>query len=350
MKAAGLIYGPQAHYLDHLAPICHLLEIPLIVTEERLQVCAQKFYPRLKVKLLDYIHAPEQIVKNFDLIFYSMPRPLFDEVFFFAQQFMRKKLHTIWCPHGNSDKGRHSVFMEALKEEEAALVYGKRIIDFLIEKGAFNQLKGYVITGNYRDAFYRKEKAFFDSLINFKPGVRNILYAPTWQDYEKSSSFFAACPILLKELPKNHTLIIKLHPNLVLENEIEVQNLIWKYEGKENIHFLIDFPPVYPILDFVDLYIGDTSSIGYDFLTFNKPMFFLNQNQLGSYLYRCGIVIDPPDYEEIYSIIEKNIELDFSKARKEVYEETFGKEKSLDLVKQEILKLYELFSNDLSFL
>jgi len=36
--------------------------------------------------------------------------------------------------------------------------------------------------------------------------------------------------------------------------------------------------------------------------------------------------------------------------RKTVYEETFGKEKSLDLVKQEILKLYDSFSDDLTFL
>ncbi len=180
MKVAGLIYGPQAHYLDHLAPICHLLEIPLIVTEERLKISAQKFYPKLRVELSNYINGPQEIVQHFDLIVSSMPRPLFDEIFFFAEQFLRKKLHTIWCPHGNSDKGRHSVFMEALKNEEAALVYGKRIIDFLIEKEAFHQLKGHVITGNYRSAFYRKEKRFFDSLLPFKPSIRNILYTPKW--------------------------------------------------------------------------------------------------------------------------------------------------------------------------
>ena len=32
---AGLIYGPDLHHLDHLAPICSLMNIPLIVTEKR---------------------------------------------------------------------------------------------------------------------------------------------------------------------------------------------------------------------------------------------------------------------------------------------------------------------------
>src|SRR5207244_888854 len=115
---------------------------------------------------------------------------------------------------------------------------------------------------------------------------------------------------------------IKLHPNLVEKNKIEVQKLIWQYEKKKNIQFLLDFSPIYPLLNFVDLYIGDASSIGYDFLSFDKPMFFLNQNKLSTYLFQCGIVIAPEKYSDIYSIIDQTMHQNFSAIRKQVYEET----------------------------
>lgn len=343
-KAAALIYGPQSHYLDHLAPLCYLLEIPLLVTEETIAALAKKYYPRLQVEYFNYLDAPEKIVQNFDILFYSMPRALFDEIFFFAETVNRKKVHTIWVPHGNSDKGNYSVFMEALEQEKVALVYGKKMIDYLIRKKVFNQLKAYVITGNLRYTFYRKELSFFRGVLpQFKKAVRTILYAPTWQDYEKSSSFFDATPHLLKNLPKEFNLIVKLHPNMLLENELEVQKLLWKYEGKDNVLFLADFPPIYPLLDKVDIYIGDTSSIGYDFLTFNKPMFFLNQNRREFDLFKCGKEIFPEDYANIYPIMEKNLKISFSEIQKQLYFETFGKERNWAELKEEILKTYEIF-------
>ncbi len=149
-KSAGFIYGKLAHHLDHIAPLCSLMQIPLIVTEEEIARAARQFYPGVEVIATDYLTAAEFLVSHFDIIFYSMPRDLFDEIFFFAQKLLQKKIHTVWCPHGNSDKGQSIFFMEALRKEESALVYGKQMIEFLQRKKAFDQLKSHVITGNYR--------------------------------------------------------------------------------------------------------------------------------------------------------------------------------------------------------
>src|SRR5262245_919728 len=130
-RAAGLIYGPEYHHLDHLGPLCSLMEIPLVVTEDKLAEQAGRYYPGLEVILLDCMGAPQYLVSHFDLALYSMPRDLFDEIFFFAQKLAQKRVHTIWCPHGNSDKGNGILYMEALKKEEAALVYGKQMIEYL---------------------------------------------------------------------------------------------------------------------------------------------------------------------------------------------------------------------------
>ncbi len=358
-NVAALLYGNQSHHLDHLAPLCSLMQMPLIFTDEEVAASYKKYYPNPESILLDPLSGPDWIVKNYDLLFYSMPRPLFEEIFFFAERLFRKKIPTIWIPHGNSDKGSDSVFMEALAEEEVALLYGKRIIDFLMKKHVLEKFKGYVITGNLRYTYYQKEKPFFQNLIKqhihrkLKKAVRTILYAPTWQDYEKSSSFFDAAPLLLETLPKEFNLIIKLHPNLLLQQEFNVEALIEKYEGEENILFLKEFPPIYPLLDDVDIYLGDASSIGYDFLSFNKPLFFLKQTSTPLYLHQAGVVIEKEDYPRIYQIIDQNLANDtmrFAPIRKELYEETFGKEKPWDLLKEEIIKTYELFEDDLNFL
>src|SRR5438105_1920604 len=46
--------------------------------------------------------------------------------------------------------------------------------------------------------------------------------------------------------------------------------------SKHNLLFITDFPLIYPLLAKTDIYLGDVSSIGYDFLFFQKPMFFFN--------------------------------------------------------------------------
>lgn len=359
-KAAGLLYGPALYHLDHLAVVCLLMEIPLIVTEKEIEELARRYYPHLEVEYHNYIPLPEYLVKTYDIIFYCIPRDTFDEIFFFAQKLLQKKIHTIWCPHGNSDKGHTIFFMEALKKETIALLYGKKMVDFLIRKHVYEQLKAHVLTGNLRYVFYKREKEFYDRIVakevtgKMTKGEKILLYAPTWQDYEHSSSFFDACPLLIEKLPKEYNLIVKLHPNLLLREGIKTEEILWRYEDRPNVLFLKEFPPVYPLLDLVDIYIGDMSSIGYDFLAFNKPLFFLNQNQRdpqtdpGLYLYRCGTEIRPEEYKNIYTIIERHLPTDaadFSSPRKETYEYTFGKEKNWSVLREQIYNSYSTFAD-----
>jgi teichoic acid glycerol-phosphate primase len=363
---AGLIYGPELHHLDHLAPLCSLLQIPLIVTEEEIAAVSQKYYPWLDVICWDYLQIAQNLVQNYDIVFCSIPRDIFDEIFFFAQKILQKKIHTIWCPHGNSDKGAQSYFMEALQKESIILAYGQKMIDFLIKKDAFKQLKSLVVIGNYRSLFYKRELNFYKRIISkevlkkLNKDHKTVLFAPTWQDYENSSSFFDACPFLIEELPENWNLIIKIHPNLLSQGTGKAEQIIWKYEDRPNVLFLTEFPLIYPLLDISDIYIGDMSSIGYDFLTFDRPMFFLNQNKRNSkteeglYLYRCGVELMPEQYRDIYKIIDIHLPIDslsFSDIRKTVYDYTFGEEKNWDDLRNAIFRACEtLPDEELDFL
>lgn len=350
-RAAGFIYGPEEHHLDHLAGICILMHIPLIVTDEEIDTLAKKYYPQLELLYYTYSEVSQKVAENYDILFSALPRILIEEIFFLPQRLLNKKLHSIWCPHGNSDKGHKTPFMEGLDKEEIALVYGQKMKDFLQLKGAFDQLKAWVFIGNLRFTFYKKEKSFYQELLaktlKVEPTKKIIIYAPTWEDSENSSSFFSATPLLIDNLPKDYSLIIKLHPHL-LENP-KTEHLMLKYESHPRVQFIKHFPPVYPLLDKCDIYIGDMSSVGYDFLSFDKPMFFLNetgrdaQSDPGLYLYRCGVEIPLTRYDDIYKLIELRIPTDkedFSKIRKEVYKNTFGEEKKWESLYQEILNTY----------
>ncbi len=354
--AAGLIYGNTPHYIDHLAPLCDFLKIPLIVTEEEIKKSLNEFYPSLEVLYINYIHLPETVVINFDVLFLCTPRALFEEVFFFAQHFHHKEIETIWCPHGNSDKGHASIHLEALHKEKAALLYGQKMIHFLKQKNVFSGLEKHVQTSNFRKEYYLERKLFYDDLVERKisqklsKNNKTILYAPTWEDAESSSSFTEGVSYLIEHLPSHLNLIIKPHPNLLLDSSGKNQEILTFYQNTPRVLFLTDFPPIYPLLAIIDYYVGDFSSIGYDFLFFNKPLFFLNskkrdrQKDQGLYLFRCGVEVQPENYKNLYSIIEENSKKHSPSLCKETYEYTFGDKVDLSSLKETIEKTFNLQS------
>ncbi len=338
-EAAALIYGMQPHHLDHLAPLALELDIPLVVTEQELATLAQTYYPDLSTDLIHPLQLGERCLLRYTTLFSSLPRATLNHIFFLAEHLHQKRLRAIWCPHGNSDKGHHSFWMEGLKEDTFALLYGKKMAAFMQEKGVYRQLKFSFFTGNYRYRFYKQRAPFYDALaqrhiFSQLPAKQlTLLYAPTWQDSERSSSFWTAFPFMVKHLPNEWNLIVKLHPNLVQQCASHpIHPLIEQAQEKENIVVLSSFPPIYPLLNKVDLYIGDFSSIGYDFLALNKPMFFLNElsrdpaTDPALFLFRCGHSLSPPDYASLFDLIAASLPHDqttFKKIRCDLYSHVF---------------------------
>jgi teichoic acid glycerol-phosphate primase len=350
LRFCGLVYGPQEHHLDHIATLCATLDIPLMVTEEEIEKQAKLYYPQLVTFLLSYLVAANHLVQNYDIIITAMPVDMFDSLFFLAKKLSRKHPLTIWCPHGNSDKGYDSFFMSALNKEKILLVYGNKMLDFFKSKNALSPTAHVITVGNYRHEFYHKHKSFYQKKLHSQitskllPNRPTYLYAPTWEDHEKASSFHAAIPYLLESLPSEINLIVKFHPNTLLEETLKIKKLFWKYEHAPNVLFLEHFPLIYPLLDFVDIYIGDTSSIGYDFLTFKKPMFFLNvQEKIPERpLYQCGSLISQEEFPSVYTCIERHLKTDaaaFSKKREQMYAYTFSSSPTCDTMLSDLTSL-----------
>lgn len=356
-KTAGAGVNPQSqiHYNDHLAVICILMDIPLLFTDPAQNELCTRYYPGLKTTSLDFQEmSPEYLISNYDVLFLSdlWDKHTFHEKFGPLEKKYKKTLRHVHCPHGFSDKG---FYLKKCANEDVALLYGQNMIDQLKHHHVLQNLKNYVLVGNYRYTYFKQHQEFYRELIEkevlglFKKKQPVILYAPTWMDLEESSTFFDAYTHILGNLPDHFNLIVKLHPRLELDDTVNYYRIVGQFEKKPNIIFLKDFPLVYPLLAHTDIYLGDMSSIGYDFLPFNKPMFFLNkqkrdpQTDRNLFLFRCGITINPEAYHDLYKTIESHLKDDkeqFSKIRKEVYDYTFGEEKSFAQLKSEIIAAY----------
>ncbi len=354
-KGAGLNHSENVHYLDHIGVICTIMDAPVLVIDDLNYDLAKKYYPDLEVIQLAYEDlTPDYLFEHYDVLYISdlWGVKAFRERYHDLEEKYHKQLRLVHCPHGYSDK---AYYLHKCVDEDILLVYGQNMLDMFKNLGILDQLKSYAITGNYRYTYYQKHKAFYENLMQkevlckFKHERPIILYAPTWLDSFDATTFFDACATLIDTLPDDYNMIVKLHPRLQLDDAVAYYTIINTYEEKENVIFLCEHPPIYPLLEHTDIYIGDTSSIGYDFLRYNKPMFFLNkhnadpQTNSGLYLFRCGVSITPEKYTDTYRLIAEHLPHDqerFGKIRKEMYDYTFGPEMSFEEINNAITKTY----------
>lgn len=308
MKSAGLIFDASWHYLDHLAPLSALLRWPLILSDPDLLEAAHIFYPDLTLIEIDSLNVGKWIREEVDRLVTCMPRPLLEAAIGLPLP------ATLWLPHGQSDKGHIAPYFEALKEDPLALIYGEQMETILKQA---NLTLPTLRIGHFRSLYYQKMRSFYDSLslpLSFRAAQPTLLYAPTWEDVENNCSFWNAFPILSERLPSHLNLLVKLHPNTILQHRPRIERLMGQSE-RGNLRFLLEFVPILPLLERCDAYLGDRSSIGYDFLLFDRPLFFLNPHESpkGRDLLDCGRTLRP---EEVFDVDWEQDRIAFSLARK----------------------------------
>lgn len=346
-RSIAILTGPDT-YLDHIGVLCTILQIPLIITEVETFNAAKEFYPQLDAHHVEIADLSLSfLAENFDVIFQS-GRFWNLELGSVIELLYKKKMRFVFCPHGNSDKGYS---FKIHTTQDVSLVYGEHMLSLLEMSKALDYITSTVKTGNYRLPFYLQNKKFYDDAAKKRlqellyPQKRTILYAPTWHDGENPSSFFSSCKKMISSLNGEYNLIIKLHPFLEHFHPAETYSVLSHYENIKGTIFLNKFPAIYPILSLSDLYVGDFSSIGYDFLAFDRPMFFFNTleknaaNTPGYFLHQCGIEIPSNvDLKEFLALNLSSCKTDYREKRKEIYNYAFGKEKQSDQLKNEIFE------------
>jgi hypothetical protein len=217
----------------------------------------------------------------------------------------------VYVPHGYSEKRQDWARTTAF--QDIAVLYGDAAYDQLVAFGVASELHCHLKSGNLRRAWYLRHEAFFgrrlDALgLGGPRPVRTLLYAPTWQDGIGSSSFFAAFAAFVDRLPAGWRLIVKLHPHLERAAGA-IDTLAARARGRD-VHLLRAQGLCHPFLDLADAYVGDMSSLAYDYLAYGRPMYFTNPtagtdaDAIGSRLFGCGTVVAPDRYEDLYRIVD----------------------------------------------
>lgn len=338
--AAALSTGPYTH-LDHLGVLATLFEIPLIVTDAHCYALAKEFYPQAKIRFMQPVELSlDFLAQNFDQLFVCGKYVCLELQPFF-ELFYKKRMRFILCPHGNSDKG---VTDTAPPPQDIMLIYGEQMRQLLEKTGALAKAQASVTTGNYRFPFYSKNKEFYDRLAQERIFSRldknkeTILYAPTWSNAENPTCFYEACQRLVEELAPFYNLLIKLHPFLEEQQPAHLVHLQEKYASYANVLFITDFPAIYPLLAKSSLYIGDFSSVGYDFLAFDRPLYFYNPARQSTYLpliHQAGLTMEG----DLRRFLQET-EDQKSPARQDVYAHAFGQERSPRDIKEELSSLF----------
>lgn len=320
MRALALNTGSDFHLLDHIAPLAHILQVPLITTEEKNFRLAKTFYPKIETLYIpDLEFRLKELADCYDILIeckYWKPhlKKLFRDLY-------KKEMTFVFCSHGQSDKGFRFPLLLPFKDQDAVLIYGKLMEEMLFCL-KINPKKTVQI-GNYRKEFYEANKLFYDQalkqVIQPDSSKRTVLYGPTWKDADEICSFFDHGLKVIEQVPNDWNLILKIHPLLEERNPIEYFQLIRHIDKKKNIFLLDEFPPVYPVLNIADAYLGDFSSIGYDFLSFEKPLYFLPTNN-PSRIYSCGKMLDVS--KNIYSQIEDQV--NFQEEQRKLYLHAFS--------------------------
>lgn len=301
MRWAALHLGAE-HLLDHIAPLCDYLDMPLLAEDTSL---IKKYYPQIQtIRWKDPEKSWGKLAQKMDVLFRCgyWPKHLKKMML----DLFQKEMHFVFCPHGQSDKGLHSSLLDPYAEQELAILYGPLMQEML---GARGKTVRSVIIGNYRLSFYQRYRRFYDQLVqkdvfSFLAHQPTLLYAPTWQDIEESSSFFIFGRRLIEMAPPHWNLIVKPHPLLEDREPGLYHSIVGVAEKKPNVLILERFPPIYPLLQRIDAYLGDGSSVGYDFLFFERPMFFLPSKHPGR-LTECGYMLE---LDHPYDFIKTHLE------------------------------------------
>jgi len=312
-------------HLDHLIPLCDFFNARLLVSDIENKKIVEELYPQI---VTEEIFSLDQIKHEIGSKYQYLIHSFFWPKELFKAYFSGYNIKSVFTPHGNSDKHAKANWMTRFKNQDFCLIYGQHMLDFLKEEGV--TLDKYAYIGNLRYLYFRKYKKHFyenysKSLIKqLDPSRKTILYAPTKKDEGNFLSFDVKNISFFEALIKEFNLIVKLHPHYIENFPEEALPFLGKISNEALV--VDNSPLVYPLLDICDALITDYSSIGYDFLNFDKPLFFIQtdkKDRRSTYLHNCGLVLDQKNSKAIDSIKGNLINDPFSEKRKNLYKYTF---------------------------
>lgn len=228
-----------------------------------------------------------------------------------------QRAHAVQIFHGMSDKP--FTYERDFGDYLCNLVVGRRQLDRLRANPRNRHMRWQLIGYPKFDAPPVAPRLFGDE----RP---TIVYCPTWRKGGLSSlERLLGAPHVVERLARRCNVIVKPHPNtLNPAREFYDPALVRALEELPGVR-LIRSGNVMPWFAQADLYVGDISASGYEWLYFARPMVFLNP-QPGvlaasadpaslTYLWQCGTVCD--DVEALPEVVAASLARDEYAARRE---------------------------------
>jgi hypothetical protein len=196
--------------------------------------------------------------------------------------------------HGMSDKP--FTYERDFRDYALCLCAGRRQVDRLRMYEHNRQIRCVQVGYPKFDAIPRLAPLFGDHR-------QTLIYCPTWRKGGISSiDTFLDHPEVAAELAERYNLIVKPHPNTFNPSRPWFDpSIVAQLERLPRVE-LVRSGNVMAWQAQADLFIGDISSAGYEWLYFNRPMVFLNPQpgrlrpsrdaQAMTYLWQCGEVCD----------------------------------------------------------
>lgn len=265
------------HHLDHLIPLAIELDLPVMTRSEALYDLICEFYPKAR-QIWIPPHEMLPLSKE-SVIISTLPRFQLELELFLEMQ-LYGSFESVFCPHGLSDKELLSSRFEELYKDQKVLLYGLKMGQEIPSSCCF------FYVGNYRKHHFASHRNQYKEkllpyLKPFSKATWKLLWAPTWMDKATGNSYLPQIlrKSLLGKIPEEIEIIFKPHPHLALQIPSLLKEIKEASHTTPNLHYIENVPYIYPLLEMVDSYLGDTSSIGYDFLTTGKPFFSLSKNK-----------------------------------------------------------------------
>src|ERR1700722_18764315 len=121
-KGIGILPGYRPHYLDHLVPLCQMMEIPLLVTDPWMGELASLYYPPMEVIVCDSEDfSLDAALEGYNLFFYVEFSKKGHGSFQFHEYVTQKRARSVISLHGNPDKYGDVHWLEKLSDEDIVL-------------------------------------------------------------------------------------------------------------------------------------------------------------------------------------------------------------------------------------
>lgn len=342
------IYDHDERYLDVLAPLSALLNIPLLVTESPTSHHIESFYPSVNCHIIPRDHICNETLKQHNVIISCHPTYQMNELFSVSSTIQKNNPLFIWFP---SQQKEEYASYEHLDQEQIILVWGEALLQNLQTHGVSLSIFRTLMTGDIKHTYAQKMKKFYQNLLDktlfsfLSKEHPSYLLAPVFYQNKEKKSLLKTVTDLIENAPSTINLIVKINPLDQIHEKKIIEKIKEKTKSLINVFSIIDYPVIPALFNIIEGMFTNNVSYAYHFCIYDKPLYFLD-------------VPPPPLFSSITPFLCKKIncfpELPLEKKpysiKKMIHSLNFDHSVTQSTLAKSLKKAYKDYSKDLDLI